>query len=67
MIVDTYGENMRTSSCLRILYPTAFSFKDEGFLATHPPSCHPHRVFGCPESERKWEKNERNWRKSEKS
>ena len=34
----------------------AFAFKDEGGLATHPPSCHPRRVFGCPKSERKGEK-----------
>ena len=31
-------------------------FKEEGGLATHPSSCHPWRVFGCPESERKGEK-----------
>ena len=29
-----------TSSCLQILHSTAFSFKKEGFLATHLPSCH---------------------------
>ena len=33
--------------------PSAFSFKEERILAAHPPSCHPRRVFGCPESERK--------------
>ena len=49
-------EKHGTSSCLQILHPTAFSFKEEGFLATHPPSCHPRRVFGYPENERKWEK-----------
>ena len=36
--------------------PVAFLFKDKGGLATHPPSCHPQRVFGRRENERKWEK-----------
>ena len=49
-------EKHGTSSCLQILHPTTFSFKEEGFLATHPPSYHPWRVFGCPENERKGEK-----------
>ena len=31
----------------------ALLFKDEGVLATHPPSCHPWRVFGNQERERK--------------
>ena len=39
-----------------ILYPAAFYFKEERVLAAHPSSCHPWRVFGCPENERKWEK-----------
>ena len=49
-------EKHGTSSCLQILYQAAFSFKEEEFLATHPPSCNPQRMFGCPENERKWEK-----------
>ena len=36
--------------------PVTVIFKDEGGLATHPPSCHPRRVFGFPESKRKGEK-----------
>ena len=31
-------------------------FREEGVLATHPPSFHPRRVFGYPESEKKSEK-----------
>ena len=38
------------------MYLATFSFKEEGFLATHPPSCHPWMVFGCLENERKWVK-----------
>ena len=38
--------------------PVAFSFKEEGFLAAHPPSCHPRRVFGCPKSGKKMKENE---------
>ena len=45
-------KNMETSS-LKILYPTAFHFKEERVLAAHPPSCHPRRVFGNQERERK--------------
>ena len=36
--------------------PSILPLKEEGGLATHPPSCHPRRVFGCPKSERKGEK-----------
>ena len=46
-------KNMEPSTCLRILHPVALFFKEKEVLATHPPSCHPRRVFGCPESERK--------------
>ena len=31
-------------------------FKDEGDLAKHPLSCHPHRMFGSRENARKGEK-----------
>ena len=47
---------MKLSSSLKILYPAAFHFKEERVLAAHPLSCHPRRVFGCPESGRKGEK-----------
>ena len=40
----------------RILHLVASHFKEERVLATHPPSCHPWRVFGCLENERKREK-----------
>ena len=43
-------KNMEPSSSLKILYPTAFHFKKERVLASHPPSFHPWRVFGFPES-----------------
>ena len=42
-------------------------FKEEGFLATHPPSCLPWRVFGYPESERKEEKLEKEWEEQKAS
>ena len=51
-------KNMEPSS-LKILYLAAFHFKEERVLAAHPPSCHPWRVFGYPESERKRRENER--------
>ena len=54
--VSTCVKTLRTFSCLRILHLIALTFKEEGFLATHPPSCHPRRMFGCPKSERKGEK-----------
>ena len=57
--VSTCVKTMRTSSCLSILHPTAFSFKEDRVLAAHPPSCHPRRVFGYLESERKQEKLEK--------
>ena len=56
----------REPSSLKIMYPAAFHFKEERVLAAHPPSCHPHRVFGCPESGRKMKENERKWKRREK-
>ena len=53
---------MTTITCIKIVRnpqnpwnppPVTFLFKDEGSLATHPLSCHPQRVFGSPESEKK--------------
>ena len=35
------------------MHPAAFCFKEEGILATHPPICHPRRVFGRPKSAKK--------------
>ena len=49
-------KNMEPSACLRILHLVAFFFKEKEVLATHPLSCHPRRVFGYSESERKGEK-----------
>ena len=51
--------NMKPSSSLKILYIAAFHFKEEGVLAAHPPSCHPWRVFGYLENERKGKRRER--------
>ena len=45
--------------------PVTFLFKDEGILATHPLSCHPQRVIGSLESERKGEKMRENKRSGE--
>ena len=57
-------KNRGTSLSLQILHPTAFCFKEEGVLAAHPPSCHPRRVFGCPESAKKMRENEEKVRKA---
>ena len=46
-------KNMEPSACLRIQHPVAFFFKEKEVIATHPLSCHPRRVFGSLESERK--------------
>ena len=48
--ITAYMKNSRTCSLPQNWYPVAFLFKDEGGLAEHPPSCHPRRVFGCPEN-----------------
>ena len=49
-------EEHGTSSSRQILHPAAFRFKEGRFLATHPPSCHPQRMFGCPENEKENER-----------
>ena len=46
-------KNSGTTSSLKISPPAAFYFKKEVVLAAHPPSCHPWRVFGNQERERK--------------
>ena len=51
-------KNIEPSNSLKILYPAAFHFKEERVLAVHPPSCHPRRVFGCPENGKKMRKSE---------
>ena len=53
MAVDTCVKNMEPLECLRILHLVASHFKGERVLAAHPPSCHPWRVFGYLENERK--------------
>ena len=63
--VRTCVRNMKPSSSLKIPYLAAFHFKEERVLAAHPPSCHPRRVFDCPESERKWEKARENGKERE--
>ena len=35
-------------------------------LAAHPPSCHPWRVFGNQERERKRREKRENWKENEK-
>ena len=47
---------MEPSACLRILHLVASYFKEERVLVAHPSSCHPWRVFGYLENERKGEK-----------
>ena len=46
-------KNSGTTSSFKISPPAAFYFKKEVVLAAHPPSCHPWRVFGNQERERK--------------
>ena len=57
----TCVETVRNPQNLWNPLPVAVVFKDEEGLATHPPSCHPQRVFGYPESEGKREKIEQEW------
>ena len=54
-----------TTSNLKISPPAAFYFKKEVVLATHPPSCHPWRVFGNQERERKRREKRENKAKQE--
>ena len=51
-------KNMELSSSLKILYPTAFHFKEERVLAIPPWSCHPRRVFGYLENGKKMRESE---------
>ena len=51
-------KNMEPSSSLKIMYPASFHFKEERVLVVHPPSCHPQRVFGCPENGKKMRESE---------
>ena len=43
--------------------PNSLSLQGKRALAAHPPSCHPRRVFGSREKERKGKKMEKreNW------
>ena len=43
---NTYVENMRALALPQVPLLSTFYFKEGGGLATHPPSCHPQRVFG---------------------
>ena len=51
-----------TTSSFKISPPAAFYFKKEVVLASHPPSCHPWRVFGNQERERKRREKRENWK-----
>ena len=53
MTINTCVETVRNPENPWNPHPVAFLFKDKGGLATHPLSCHPHRVFGKRENERK--------------
>ena len=58
-------KNSGTTSNLKISPPAAFYFKKEVVLAAHPPSCHPWRVFGNQERERKRREKRENWKENE--
>ena len=58
-------KNSGTTSSLKISPSAAFYFKKEVFLAAHPPSCHPWRVFGNQERERKRREKRENWKENE--
>ena len=49
MTINTCVETVRSLPDPWNPPPLTFLFKDEGGLATHPLSCHPHRVFGKQE------------------
>ena len=53
MIVNTCVETVRSPHDPWNAPLVAFLFKDEGGLATRPLSCHPQRVFGRRENQRK--------------
>ena len=55
------------TSSLKISPPAAFYFKKEVVLAAHPPSCHPWRVFGNQERERKRREKRENRKPKKKS
>ena len=57
-------KNSGTTSNLKISPPAAFYFKKEVVLAAHPPSCHPLRVFGNQERERKRREKRENWKEN---
>ena len=59
-------KNKGTTSSFKISPPAAFYFKKEVVLAAHPPSCHPWRVFGNQERERKRREKRENWKENEK-
>ena len=54
-----------TTSNLKISPPADFYFKKEVVLASHSPSCHPWRVFGNQERERKRREKRENKAKQE--
>ena len=63
MVVNTYVKNMEPLSLPLDPLPVAFSFKEEGVLATHPLSCHPQRVLASEkmkENERKCKRDKKN-------
>ena len=59
-------KSMGTTSSFKISPPAAFYFKKELVSAAHPPSCHPWRVFGNQERERKRREKRENWKENEK-
>ena len=59
-------KNRGTTSNLKLSPLAAFYFKKEVVLAAHPPSCHPWRVFGNQERERKRREKRENWKENEK-
>ena len=59
--VTTCVKTMRTSSCLRILHPVAFSFKEERFLATELSSSEGVWLVRKGEKMREKRENKKEW------
>ena len=55
MLENTSVKHMEKPSIAFDPLPSGRPPQEERVLAAHPPSCHPPRVFGCPESAEKME------------
>ena len=64
MVENTSVKHMEKPSIAFDPLPSGHPPQEEGVLATHPPSCHPRRVFGYPESAEKMKEKCKKMRES---